>query len=103
LAYIGSFPTWLVAILAATPGVAVIILQRFSFYRRSRWHCIMGVNVEKLIRALEYENAKPSRISRAYSELLLRLEPMYPGAGLEGIPDEKSEMTHSKRTRRKSP
>ena len=90
LAATATAPSWLVAILAAVPGVAVVILQRFSFYRRSRFHLIMQVNVEKLIRALEYENANPGDVSKEYSELRLRMEPSYPGQGLDSLTDEKT-------------
>ncbi len=91
IAATGMFPSWLVAALAAVPGIAVIILQRFSFYRRSRFHRIMQVKVEKLTRALEYEGANPGDISKQYSNLLLEMEPLYPGHGLEGFSEDRSE------------
>jgi len=101
IAATGIFPPWVVAGLAAVPGVAVIILQRFSFYRRSRFHRIMQVKVEKLIRAIEYEGANPSDISEQYSDLLLEMEPMYPGHGLEGFSEVSTEKNWPGKTRPK--
>jgi hypothetical protein len=88
LAAIGIAPAWFVAMTAAISGVAVLILQRFSFYRRSRFHRIMQVNVEKLIRAIEYEGADPREISKQYSELLIKMEPLYPGHNLEDFSED---------------
>jgi hypothetical protein len=91
LAAVGGFPSWLLAGLSGSAGIAVIVLQKFSFYRRSRFHRMMQVNVEKLVRAIEYENAHPAEISKQYSELMLRMEPLYPGHGLEGLSGERKE------------
>jgi hypothetical protein len=87
VAALDLFPSWGVAILAAIPGFVIGVFQRFSYYRRSRWHCIMETQVKALVRAMEYENADPSAISKRFSALMLRMEPLYPGSGLDGVSD----------------
>jgi hypothetical protein len=51
----------------------------------------MQVKVERLIRAIEYEGANPSDISKQFSDLFLEMEPLYPGHGLEGFSEEKTD------------
>lgn len=70
------------AVVAALPGIAIFISQRFAFYRRSRWHCMMETNLTNLKRALEYEGADPRDISKRLSAFMLEMEPQYPGHGL---------------------
>ena len=87
LAALDIMPPWAMAILAAIPGIVIVITQRFSFFRRSRWHCMVETHLRRLVRALEYEDATPSEVSKQFSDLMLDSEPQYPGHGLDGFVD----------------
>lgn len=99
LAAIGSFPSWVVAVCAATSTVAILVLQRFGYYRRSRWHTLMSSHERALIRALVYENADPAEISRRFSKLQTQRELDYPGQGLDGLGFETRELRKSAKRR----
>lgn len=100
LAALGTVPSWVIAILAVVPGIVIVIVQRFSFYKRSRWHCLVETHLRKLVRAIEYENASPSEISKQFSDLMLEMEPQYPGHGLDGFADITKESHAAGLTRR---
>jgi hypothetical protein len=78
-------PPWLIAVLAALPGLSIGVFQRFSYYRRARWHTCVETQLKAFVRAIEYENADPGEISKQFSAFMIHMEPLYPGTGLEGL------------------
>ncbi len=81
----GTMPWWVTAALASGPGIIIVIFQRFSFYSRSRWHCMVETKLKALAHALEYEGADPAEVSKRFSAVMLEMEPQYPGHGLDGL------------------
>ena len=78
-------PAWIVAIVAAIPGVVIIVDRSFSFAARGRWHDLLYTNTCALARALKYEGAAENEISQKFSELLKTFEENYPGLTTTGL------------------
>lgn len=88
-AAIDAFPSWLIAITAAIPGIVIVADRSLGFYRRARWHNEVATKLQALARALEYEGADHKDISKQFSSIMIDMEPKYPGINAGGLSEPK--------------
>jgi hypothetical protein len=74
----GAVPPWIVALVAAIPGTAILLDRSLAPFERARWHVAVETRLQALARALTYEDADPMQISREYSRIMIEMEDRYP-------------------------
>jgi hypothetical protein len=64
------------SIIAAMPGVLLIVSNTFKFSERSKWHKLKQRKLEGLLSKLKFENATVEEISKEMREELEKLDDM---------------------------
>lgn len=65
-------------LLAALPGVVLLIERQFAYRKRSAWHEEFKTRLRALERALAYEKIEEPEISRQLNALELKMNGKYP-------------------------
>jgi hypothetical protein len=65
---------WIRALVAASPGMMLLINSTFRFEAKSRWHWEKTRGYEELLRALTIEQMPPQEVSRKLSKLDQRMD-----------------------------
>ena len=66
------------AVLAAIPGVVLIIDKTFKFAARASWHALYRASLKSLFRKLRNESAPINTVSAERSKLEFEMEKMFP-------------------------
>jgi len=66
------------ALLAALPGVVLLVERQFAYRMRSAWHEEFKTRLRALERAVAYERIQEPEISRQLSALELEMNRKYP-------------------------
>jgi hypothetical protein len=74
-----------VAIVAAVPGVVIIIDRTFHFADRAAWHWRYVALAKAIGRKLRFEGVTLAQVSRAFSELEIEMEKVRPSMDLSAI------------------
>jgi hypothetical protein len=78
---------WIPTLVAALPGVAVLINSTLKFEQRALWFYRRKVKCESLLYALRFEDVPEAEISKRWSEFCVKSEDDWPGFGeLPGQP-----------------
>jgi hypothetical protein len=91
---IDNLPKIFIAVLAAIPGVVILVESTFRYSQRADWHSLYSQKLRGLIRQLKFEVNKIEEISKNLSDLEAEMEgrtpPMRLGM-LQQTPNKKSE------------
>lgn len=83
---IDQLPKSLIAVLAATPGIFILINTTFRFEERSRWYWRKRTRLEVLLRRYKFENMPAADVSRFWNEIDEEMFNEWPGFG-SGLPN----------------
>ena len=72
---------WIPSLIATLPGIAVLVNSTLKFEQRARWFYRQEVQCQRLLYALQFENAQEAEISKSWSESCLKYEEDWPGFG----------------------
>lgn len=81
-----EMPKALVAALAATPGIFVLVNTTFRFEERSRWYWRKRTRLEVLCRRYRYEGMSEANVSQAWNKIDEDMFNEWPGFG-SGVPN----------------
>ena len=71
----------LTAVLAAVPGILVLVTNTFKFAARAEWWWTKHHRIDALYRKLLYENASEPEVSQELTRVDTALENSWPGFG----------------------
>ena len=98
LAAADEAPAWLIAILAAVPGTAIVVEKSFSFSKRARWHWEMVAALEELQRKLKYQNSSVKEIARQLSSYRSLMEISFPALNTDSLNNSSANKQDSSRS-----
>jgi hypothetical protein len=75
------FPRYVLAILSATPGAVLVVLDRLKLEERSDWHWRRVYALGGLLNQLRFEAKPEAEVSAAWSKLMIEMQPTWPRFG----------------------
>ena len=66
------------AVVAAIPGIVIVVDRTFAFARRAQWHNVLGARVERIENSLRFEGKSVHDASKELSGLLEAMHELYP-------------------------
>ena len=70
--------TLVIAVLAAIPGLTILVDKTFKFATRSSWHGLFMIKIDSLVRGLRYSNRSIGDASADFSELEIQMHNLFP-------------------------
>lgn len=69
---------WLGAVIAAIPGVVIVVDKTFKYSARSSWHAMYGASLRALKRDLRDRGVTRAEVADRLNKLELEMEKLFP-------------------------